>query len=89
MSNVTLIITQGYLMVFKRNDTPNYNATVKNYDYLKVLCPNSTDVMDDGTDMYYLFFMNIEQIAGYKVRGWRICVFGNGSWLALTFGSWG
>jgi hypothetical protein len=65
---------QGYLMVFKRNDTPNYNATVKNYDYLKVLCPNSTDVMDDGTDVYYLFFMNIEQIAGYKVRGWRICV---------------
>lgn len=57
---------QGYLMVFKKNDTPNYNVSTKNYDYLKILCPNSTDIVDDGNDTYYLFFMNIAQIGGYK-----------------------
>lgn len=58
--------TQGYLMVFKKNGTPNYNATKRNFDYLKVLCPNSSDVVDDGNDTYYLFFLNIAQIGNYK-----------------------
>ncbi len=57
---------QGYIMVFKANGTPNYNTTHRNFDYLKILCPNSTDYVDDGNDTFYLFFLNIAQIGGYK-----------------------
>jgi hypothetical protein len=31
----------AYLMVLKFNGTPDYNTTNINYDYLKVLCPDS------------------------------------------------
>ena len=57
---------QGYLMVFKKNGTPNYNATTRNFDYLKILCPNSTDLVEEGNDTFYLFFLNIAQVGGYK-----------------------
>ena len=58
--------TQAYLMVLKKNGTPNCNATKRNFDYLKVLCPNSSDIVDDGNDTYYLFFLNIAEINNYK-----------------------
>ena len=57
---------QGYIMVFKLDGTPNYNATHRNFDYLKILCPNTTDYVDDGNETFYLFFLNIAQIGGYK-----------------------
>jgi hypothetical protein len=35
-------LNTAYLIVFKFNGTPDYNATKINFDYLKILCPNSS-----------------------------------------------
>lgn len=62
----------AYLALVRFGQTPILNATVKQYDYWKVLCPNSSDIYSvndtniGAIDTFYLIFMNMAQVNGFK-----------------------
>lgn len=54
----------GYVFLFKFGGTPQQNTTFKDFDYFKTFCPN--DLIIDGTNSYYRFFMNMTEMKAYK-----------------------
>lgn len=64
--------TLAYLILVKFGSTPYLNSTASSYDFWKVFCPNSSDfysIIDNITgtlDQYYLFFLDMNAVNGYK-----------------------
>lgn len=62
----------AYLVLVKFGSTPFIARNRSSYDYWKVLCPGSSDIYSvndtlTGTnDTYYLVFMNMSQVNGFK-----------------------
>jgi hypothetical protein len=61
-----LDLSIGYLVLLKFGYTPILNSNKADYDFFKVLCPNSSDHVTLSDDSFYLFFLNSTQVNGYK-----------------------
>ena len=61
-----LDLSISYLVLLKFGYTPILNSKKADYDFFKVLCPNSSDYVTLSNDSFYLFFLNSTQVNGFK-----------------------